>query len=220
MASDTLSCIQLVSHPQDSSQNGSISSWRGTGVVKASPAKRCWTSSSVRSPMRKVRRRAPGIDFTTTGAGRRQSRERLIRTGTLKQRPTCLPNFGEDGKATRLRFRQGIYQERVFPEGLGNIEQFRDFLREAHCNTHAAMSDVRHRPLNHIASQWSSNLKIEVSNDSKHSWDVGQKVAHVNRRCDGVISELDTFPHRCSRCLPKNLQAMCSFALSRDEPGV
>jgi hypothetical protein len=51
------------------------------------------------------------------------------------------------------------------------------FLREAHCNTHAGMSDERHRPLNHIASQWSLDLKIEVSNDAKHIRDVGQKVA-------------------------------------------
>jgi transposase len=35
------------------------------------------------------------------------------------------------------------------------------------------MSDERHRPLNHIASQWSLNLKIEVSNDAKHIRDVG-----------------------------------------------
>jgi hypothetical protein len=38
------------------------------------------------------------------------------------------------------------------------------------------MSDERHRPLNHIAGQWSLNLKIEVSNDANYIRDVGRKL--------------------------------------------
>src|SRR5205814_4173310 len=38
-----------------------MSSCRGTGVVNARPVRRCCTSSSERSPRRKLLKRAPGI---------------------------------------------------------------------------------------------------------------------------------------------------------------
>ena len=61
---------------------------------------------------------------TTTGAGRRQSRERLMTTGTWNQCPTCSPNSGEDGQATRLRLRQGICQESLtFRKGYATLSK-------------------------------------------------------------------------------------------------